>query len=100
MWFNIDNKGKRTNNIHIQSLDKKGNKATFKGVEVFKSVSDSGSYTYNYKSDSLRQEVVAWLNTAGHKYSDVNTAFTKGTINQVNELVAIFNKDEYWTANT
>ncbi len=97
VWFNIDNEGNRSGAISVKSTDKNGNSATLKGVETIKSVNGSSTYSYNYKSFELRQEVAAWLNGSGHKYSDVNTALNKATVNQQNELIAIFNKADYWT---
>ena len=96
IWFNVTNKGIATNEFSITSTDGKGNKATLKGVETITSVSGGNAYNYDYKSDALLQEVAAWLNGSGHKYSDVQTAFSKATVNQQLELAAIFNKDENW----
>ena len=97
VWFNVTNKGKSTGDFTVKSADKNNNSATLKGVEVIKSVSGSETYTYNYKDSELRQEVAAWLNGSGHKYSDAASAFKNATVNQQNELMAIFNKSEYWT---
>jgi Ca2+-binding RTX toxin-like protein len=100
VWFNIDNKGKTSGAINVRTKDGSSNKATLSGIETIKSVSDDGTYKFNNKSSELRQEVAAWLNTSGHKYSDVNAALEKATVNQQNELIAIFTKDEYWTPSS
>jgi Ca2+-binding RTX toxin-like protein len=99
IWFNITNKGKISTDFNIDTTDGKKNSATLKGVDVIQSVQGSSTYTYDYKSDALKQEVSAWLNGSGHKYSDVETAFSKATVNQQLELMAIFNKADYWTAS-
>lgn len=97
VWFNITNKGKRVDEFNIKSIDGNKNSATLKGVETIKATDGVETYTYNYKDSELCQEVASWLNTGGHKYADVATALANATQNQQNELMAIFNQDDYWT---
>ena len=97
VWFNITNKGKRTDEFNIKSTDGNKNSATLKGVETIKATDGVDTYKYNYADSELCQEVASWLNTSGHKYADVATALANATQNQQNELLAIFNQDDYWT---
>ena len=53
------------------------------------------SYKYDFTNAQLKQDVVSFLST--NNYSDVNYVMTKTYNGDRENLLAIFNKNEYWT---
>lgn|GEM_PF-6860873 len=91
VWFNIDRNGNASYVFNITD-ESTGDSATVSGVEQ---INANSGYTYNYTNAALLNEVAGWL--ASNNFSDVATAMNQATANQINELMAYFNSDNYWT---
>lgn len=101
IWFNIDRNGNSDYTFNVTKLSNKmeSGKAKIQGVENIvingKTEDINDDYKYDFANAQLKQDVVSFLST--NNYSDVNYVMTKTYNGDRENLLAIFNKNEYWT---